>query len=108
MKMHSTVLLILASAAALPAASAVASEPEQIVIATRDIDLATPRGVDEFDARIRSAIREACPSPVTIVARERSRVFSCRQDLAAELAPHRELLIARANEHAQQLASVRQ
>jgi UrcA family protein len=106
MKLLATLVLVLSSAAA--ALPAFAGQPEPIVIDTRDINLASAQGVEKLDGRIRWAIRAACPSPTTVIARERARVFSCHRERAAEIAPQRDMLIARARGDVPQLADVRE
>lgn len=89
----------LATSAAISAAPVMAQDPSgdvTITVQTDDLDLSNPADQDTLDARVETAIRQACRSGGRDMA-SRQVEKACRASLSEAFAPQVEVAIADAN-----------
>ncbi|RJY08509.1 UrcA family protein [Aurantiacibacter aquimixticola] len=96
--MRKTFIAIAAASAifAAPAAAQDAAEDVTIAVQTDDLDLTDTADQDRLDARVETAIRQACRSGGRDLTSRRVEA-ACRNALADSIAPRVELAIIDAN-----------
>lgn len=93
--------LIAAAIAVSPAAASSGSQR----VSFADLDLTTPAGIAELDARLERAVRDVCGEPWPRDLRGRRYIEQCRTETRATLQAQRGDALAQAQNRAVQLAS---
>ncbi|WP_448140374.1 UrcA family protein [Sphingopyxis fribergensis] len=84
--------------------SARSTEPVEVVVNHRDLDLTNEADVARLDQRIASSVKRACPV-LTRDLRELSHARQCRKTAAAHATARKDIAVAAAQANRQHLAS---
>lgn len=99
---------VLAVASAVTVVPGPGAAQTTYVIEARDLDLATPQGVEALDGRLRRAISQACHVRQSYSVRDRVRSRLCEREMVVRAAVQRDRLIARAHASRRSLALARE
>ena len=96
-----TLPLALLAFAAIPAAAGSATVP----VSFSGLDLTTPAGIAQLDARIESAVQEICGQPFPASLQSRFAYRRCQEEARASTQSQRATALAQAQSRGVQMAS---
>ncbi|MFN7177470.1 MAG: UrcA family protein [Thermaurantiacus sp.] len=73
-----------------------AAPARTVAVQTADLNLSTPAGQRTLDRRIRSAVKEVCGDPSSLVRGGRQTAMECRAETLAAVAQQRGRMVAAA------------